>query len=626
MPSDARPLWTEILAHLKQQRWPILKVHLTYSALGITLLAPLVGALTHLLLKLSGTTVLADQEIAWFLLSPLGIASLILVVAVVIAIAALEQASLMAIPGEQARGLSRVLRLLLFAASRARRILWFTLLLVGRVLLLMLPFVAAGGVAGWLLLTGHDINYYLSAKPPAFWVAVVIVAVLALAMLVVVGRKLLGWSLALPLLLFADVPPARAFAQSQRLTADHRRLILGVLLVWLLAVLLLGALVLGAIGLVGGWVVPHFRGSLPVLALVLGGFALLWFIAQLLLTTFNAGSFAFALLALSRRCAPDLNIAMAQAASPAIERVERKVSESRLDRGLGLGLLVVVLLAGGTGVWLVNAVPGQHEVSIIAHRGAAGAAPENTLAAFERALDDGTDWIELDVQESADGEVIVVHDSDFMKLAGVDLKVWDGSLAQIAEIDIGSWFGPEFADQRSPTLRQVLDAAKGRAQVVIELKYYGHDQQLEQRVVDVVEAADAVDRIAVMSLSYDGIKKLHALRPDWTVGLLTATAIGDLSSREVDFLAVNAGMASAGFIRRTQAAGKQVWVWTVNDAASMSRLMSLGVDGLITDEPALGVATRREQAELSRVERLLLHAAILFDQPAGQRSYRDESP
>ena len=108
--------------------------------------------------------------------------------------------------------------------------------------------------------------------------------------------------------------------------------------------------------------------------------------------------------------------------------------------------------------------------------------------------------------------------------------------------------------------------ARGKAHVVIELKYYGHDQQLEQRVIDIVEQLGMTNDIAIMSLKYEGIQKVRALRPDWRIGLLSATAIGNLASLDVDFLAVATGLATPGFVRRSQEQGKQVFVWTVNDA------------------------------------------------------------
>ena len=284
---------------------------------------------------------------------------------------------------------------------------------------------------------------------------------------------------------------------------------------------------------------------------------------------------------------------------------------------ISLGVLYLML----RGVQLDN------EVSVIAHRGAAGAAPENTVAAIRKAIEDRADWVEIDVQESRDGEVIVVHDSDFMKLAGDPIKVWEGDYSRLQHIDVGSWFDPEFADQRVPTLARVLEEIRpGESNLVIELKYYGHDQQLEQRVIDVVEAAGMADRVMVMSLKLTGVQKLKAKRPDWTGGLLAATALGDITRLDADFLAVNQNIANAAFIHRARQAGKQVFVWTVNDALSLSHWMSMGVDGVITDEPALARSILQQRAELTSVQRLLLSASMFFGRPEPLKQYRDDSP
>jgi len=243
-----------------------------------------------------------------------------------------------------------------------------------------------------------------------------------------------------------------------------------------------------------------------------------------------------------------------------------------------------------------------------------------------RAIEDSTDYIEIDVQETADGEVVVFHDSDFMKLAGVNLKVWDGTLEEIRAIDVGSWFGPEFADERVPTLAEVLKEADGRCRVIIELKYYGHDQQLERRVVEIVEQANMVDEVKIMSLSYQGIQKIRALRPNWTIGLLAAQAAGNLAQLDVDFLAVKSGLVMPELILAAKNSGKQVFVWTLNDAYSMTRAISLGVDGIITDEPMLARQVLEERAALTPTEHLLLHTALLLGQQPPTRSYRDDSP
>jgi glycerophosphoryl diester phosphodiesterase len=243
---------------------------------------------------------------------------------------------------------------------------------------------------------------------------------------------------------------------------------------------------------------------------------------------------------------------------------------------------------------------------VIAHRGASMAAPENTLAAVRQALDDETDQVEIDVQETVDGEVVVFHDSDFMKTAGSPLKIWEAKKADLADLDIGGWFDEEFSAERVPTLEQVLQLCKGRAVLNIELKYYGHDVNLEQRVIDIVERSDMADEVVIMSLNYDAVAKVRALRPQWTVGLLSSISLGNTSAFDVDFLAVNAATARRSFIRQAQSSGREVYVWTVNDPLAMSSMMSRGVDGIITDEPALARRVLEMRRDLNPIERLLL--------------------
>jgi glycerophosphoryl diester phosphodiesterase len=145
-------------------------------------------------------------------------------------------------------------------------------------------------------------------------------------------------------------------------------------------------------------------------------------------------------------------------------------------------------------------------------------------------------------------------------------------------------------------------------------------------VAEIVEATDMVNETAIMSLKYDAVKKMRSVRPDWKIGLLSTTAIGDLTSLETDFLAVSMGMASGGFVRRVHESGKKIFVWTVNDPISMSRMISLGVDGLITDEPEMAQQVLADRKKLSSMQRLLIHTALLFGDSFTPKQYRDDSP
>ena len=202
-----------------------------------------------------------------------------------------------------------------------------------------------------------------------------------------------------------------------------------------------------------------------------------------------------------------------------------------------------------------------------------------------------------------------MHDSVFVKVAGNPWKFWDATLADLEAIDIGSWFDPAFAAERTATLEQVLLAAKDKSGVVIELKYYGHDEDLEQRVIDIVEATDMVDQVKIMSLKTDAVAKMRKLRPEWNVGLLASASLGNMWDLDVDFLAVNSATMSRQLVRGSHDVGKEVYVWTVNDALSVSGMLSFGVDGLITDEPALARQVLADRKTLSGVERLVLGLA-----------------
>jgi glycerophosphoryl diester phosphodiesterase len=619
----AMHIWITSLQRLRLDWQQVLTTHLVYAVLGLVLFTPLLGLLGRLLLMLSDKPALADQDIVWFLLSPAGMVALVLLAALLLTIAGFEQATLMTLGAGRSQGMHLgTVSALRHTAAYAHFIFAFTLRLVLRVLLLTVPFLAIAGGIAWLLLTDYDINYYLNEQPPVFWVAAVSIGLLLLVMLALLVYRLIGWSLALPLVLFAGITPAQSFAESERITRWRSRRILIVLGLWVLLAVLLGSVLLGIIQQLGAWVVPLFFDSMMWLVPVLGAFMVLWLCGNFLMTAFTSGSLAYLLLGCYEAYGPGT-------ATPDMHALQQR------DAAGGWHLtrvwLVLLLLGGAAGAtllgyWLLQGIEPGARVTVVAHRGAAGAAPENTLAAVRRAIEAGTDWVEIDVQETLDGEVVVIHDSDFMKLAGNPLKVWDGTLAQVQDIDVGSWFAPAFSAERVPRLADVLEEVRGKARLVIELKYYGHDQQLEQRVVDIVEEAGMVDDVAIMSLKYDGMQKIRALRPAWTIGLLSAKSVGSLANLDVDFLAVNTAMASSGFVRRAQARGKQVFVWTVNEPVTMHRMISLGVDGMITDEPAMAREVIATHAGLNTVERLLLHTAVLFGRPVAPRLYRDASP
>jgi glycerophosphoryl diester phosphodiesterase len=488
--------------------------------------------------------------------------------------------------------------------------------MVGLILLIGAPFLLVIGAIYYFLLTNHDINYYLAEKPPEFWTAVGLAAVVVAILLFLILRMVSGWFYAIQLLLFENTEASRALATSSLRTVGHRWWIAGWVVAWAVFGVLLSLVLTVPVLLLGRWLVPSFAGNLTMLVPILGLVTLLWGLGNLAGGVITTALFGLLLVRLYRARGEE-NGRLPVDAIEAQEDLEAvpKVMQKRLL----WGVLAAVAIAAVIGFLVLGSISFEDDSLITAHRGASGAAPENTMAAIEGAIAAGADFVEIDVQETVDGVVVVAHDSDFMKVSGSPTKVWEATAAELAELDIGSWFGPEFADQHVPTLAEVLDTCKGKIKVNIELKYYGHDQQLEQRVIDLVEERDMSRDIVVMSLKRQGVEKVQALRPGWTVGLLATMAVGDLTRLDVDFLAVNATTASPGFIRRAQANDKQVFAWTVNDVVGMSTQFSRGIDSLITDEPALAREVLAHRAEMSSVERLLVELAALFGMTEGGR-------
>lgn len=586
------------------------------QALALALIVPLAGAMVNFAVSLSSQSALTDQDIARFLLSPLGFVAAVVVLSLLIIAQVLGFAVMSAVYRVPQGGVFQVaFRAMKAVASRGQALFLFAAVLVLRILVIVLPFAAIAGLIALKFLSEYDINYYLSLRPPEAVVAAIAIGLVVIVMALVLLFKLSGWAVALHLVMFGECGPFAAFRESTKRVQGRRFRLQVELVVWFLVRLgLLAALAVLATALINLIPVPTEGGlRFALLMTVLGG--AVWAICA-------AAISALALAALAW-----LLGVFYDGGQMLPETTGKTALISR--RNVTVALIAITGLAGvgfWTGARVLDGLQTEDSVEIIAHRGAAGSRPENTLASVVKALDDKTDWVEIDVQETSDGQIAVVHDSDFMKLAGDPRKVWDVSVDDLSEIDIGSWFAPEYSDQRPPMLRDVLELAKDRAKVVIELKYYGHDVDLENRVARVVEGMNMADQVAIMSLKYPAVQKMQKLRPGWRTGVLAATAVGDLSGLDADFIAVNAGIAGPRLVSSMHDAGKDLYVWTVNDPLEMSKMMSMGVDGLITDEPALAREVIRIRAGLSTPERLVLWMSEELGLQFDTRQYRDNEP
>ncbi len=229
------------------------------------------------------------------------------------------------------------------------------------------------------------------------------------------------------------------------------------------------------------------------------------------------------------------------------------------------------------------------KIEVTAHRGASTYYPENTLSAVRGAIDMGADWIEVDVQQSKDGQIFLSHDSNFRKLAGVNKNAWELTYEEIASLDVGSAFSAEFAGEAPPLLADVLDVAKlTGSRLNIELKPTGHETSLEESVVSLVEEKNAANLIVISSQEYETLKKVKAVNESIRTVYIMSLAYGDILRLDAaDEFSVEASSVTRSLVNRIHGANKLISVWTVNTENAINKMIDYKVDNLVTDNIAL---------------------------------------
>jgi len=231
----------------------------------------------------------------------------------------------------------------------------------------------------------------------------------------------------------------------------------------------------------------------------------------------------------------------------------------------------------------------------VAHQGASGVAPSNTLAAFRRAAEMGADGVELDVHLSADGALVVIHDVTVQRTTDGAGQVTDLSLAALKELDAGSWFDPAFAGERIPTLEEVFETVGRRLLVNVELKPpSGEDRGLEAAVTGLVERHGLANRVLISSFDPVVLRRVRRLASHLPLGFLYSPMPGgwltrarawpmrDLRPEAVHPYWV---LVRPSTVRRAHTRGRRVVVWTVDRPEVMHRLAGWGVDAIITNRP-----------------------------------------
>jgi glycerophosphoryl diester phosphodiesterase len=269
-------------------------------------------------------------------------------------------------------------------------------------------------------------------------------------------------------------------------------------------------------------------------------------------------------------------------------------------------VLAVAVPAGG-------AAAAPPDVAVIGHRGSGAMAPENTLAAIRLALRQGADYVENDIMRTKDGRLVITHDLSLARTTDVEqvfpdrtsYQVADYTLAEIKQLDAGSWFGAEFAGQRILTLREWVEAVGSSAGMLLEAKdpwaFPGIETDIDKELRSIPTFVQALRKGKVIMQSGDEpwLRAYNQLAPDVPVALLYYTRPTDeqLVSASTWLDAVNPALGNIdqAIVDRTHQLGLKTYVWTVNHGSDMNRGIDWGVDGIITDYPGVLVQVLRNR-------------------------------
>lgn len=236
----------------------------------------------------------------------------------------------------------------------------------------------------------------------------------------------------------------------------------------------------------------------------------------------------------------------------------------------------------------------RNKIMNIAHRGASGYAPENTLAAFDKAVEMQADYIEIDVQLSKDDLPVVIHDDTLDRTTNGTGNVSAYTLEELRSLDAGSWFDKKYAGEKIPSLNEVLEMYGEKINILIELKSPELYPGVEEKVAEALAKykLDTSNNIVIQSFNHPSVIKSAELLPEITHGVLAGENYKNVTDQQLQEFAAyaeyfnpNLKIVSSELVDNVHQAGMKISPYTIKTKAEAERIYKFGVDGLITDYP-----------------------------------------
>lgn len=602
--SPIRSAWRRVI-HLWK---PMAGWTLLVWAIIAVILAPLSSAILGLQFFRRGNLIIGNQELLSWALSPGGISYILAGASITLTGWALRFAGLFQIVSDTLSGQPVDIQDILFKIVKRIPLLFrLCLFIVAAGLLLLLPLAAGLGLIYELLLDTYDINYYISETPIEWYLALLASIACFLGWLFYVVYLISRSLMALPVYFHGEKSIRESLYHAWNMEAARSNIqfkyILLVIGLWIIFRLIADTLFFATSSGIINWI-DNYISSVRLIALLTGAYIIGSLLLDALISFFAFSHLSALLTELYYR-----DFDLLPAAPPPGRKfmklssyLKKMLQPKRLFTIIGIALLGSVSLSA----YMIEQIPSlkrDQPTTIVAHRAGPPPAAENTLDALSLTLQTEAEYAEIDVRLSRDSIVVVAHDPDLMRMAG--------STARISETDYDSLQNILTHQQAREGLRSniytlgdFLDAARDHIRLMVELKKAR--PALIEKILSLIRKKKMSSKVTIISMNPNAIQLLQKRAPRIDVGYVSAYSIGHISQLPVELLALNHQSTSPQLVSKAHQQDLEVFAWTVNNAPLMAKMVEFGVDGIITDNPEMGVRVRKEMQQLTTTGRLLL--------------------
>ncbi len=575
------------ISMIKGNLWSLVEFEFLFKILSLLIFTPLFLSIFDLIMKITGYRYLTIENIVPFLSNPLTIFLLFILIILMTVYTMFDITTIIILLDQSWNGQKmKVLEAIKLSLMKCRKIFHLQNICIPFLVLFLIPFLNIGMTS----------SFITTIKIPEFILEFIMQNYTLLSIFVLLSfiliLLLLNWIYSLHYFALEDINFKEACKKSRNLSrGNHLKDICGLAIIQLFVFILYIALIIIGISLF--FIIERIIGHRIIIKSIVITIIWLYLALAVLIVTLLGVPMSYAAVSTmyylhkkeKNEEITNFNIKSTNQIKKENNKLKNKIA-----------LFYVLAIIGGS-IFTHGLYKGKYNLNIeyvrtlevTAHRGSSIKYPENTLSSFEGAKREGANWIELDVQQTKDKNIIVMHDTNLKRTAGINQNTWEVDYEKIKEIDVGSFLNPKFHKERIPLLKDIIVWAKKKnMKLNIELKSSEHEKNLEKKVIDMITELNYIDGCVITSQIYGVLQNVKKYNKKIKTVYVMSLAYGDITSlKDVDAFSIEATSITTSLVNKIHKEGKELYAWTVNTEENIRKMIDLKVDNIVTDDVKL---------------------------------------